>query len=143
MNNPKTLEDVKKIVLAGMKLLYDPKTAQMRSMIIKSTGASAEKLASNVVGIMKIMWEKSKGTLPPEAIGPATTILIYELASFLKEAGKPMDQAEVEDAVPLAMEMIKELFTQLHAKGGAAPQPDQPQPQPQAAPQGLLAAQGA
>lgn len=133
MQNPKTLEDTKKVVMAGMKLLYSPQARQFLDSIIKSKGSLPEGIASNVSGLFRIIWEKSGGKIPPEAIPPAIMILVYELASFLRDAGKEIDPDEVEDAAAMAIQMTKEILKQV-MKNGAAPK--QPAQQPaQAAPQ--------
>lgn len=113
MKNPQTMQDVEKIVLAGMKLMYAPQTRQMMNSVVNSEGPLPEGLSSNIIGLVQILWEKSNGTLPPEAIGPATMILVYEMASFIRDAGKEVDPEEVDIAAQMAMQMLKELFQQI------------------------------
>lgn len=148
MNDAKVMPNVEKIVLAGMKLFYSKETANLRDALLSSKGDVIERIASNVTGLMQLLWDKSQGKLPPDAIVPATVMLEYEIASFMKEAGVQVSTDDMSQAVPLSLQMIKELFTQILSKRGNAPteaaaQPAKPQAQPpQQPPQGLLA-QGA
>jgi len=129
----KTLQDTQKIVVAGMKLMYDKQTRPQLQAAMRD-GPAPEILASNIIGIIKVLWEKSGKKLPPASIGPATMILVYELASFVRESGKEIDPSDVEDAAYLAMEMLKELFAKIGPKCNPQAQQPQAQPQPEQAP---------
>jgi len=149
MQNPQTMQDVEKIVMGGMKIMYNEKMRQMMNNIVNNDGPLPEGLSANVVSIINILWEKSNGTLPPGAIGPATMILVYEMAAFIRDAGKEVDPDDVREGAEMAMEMLRELFAEVGpgAKPAQPPQQGaQPQPQPQQPPaqpqpqQGLIGA---
>jgi hypothetical protein len=145
--NSKLMQDVEKIVLAGMQMMYDEKTSGMRKALVSRSGATVERIAANAAGLIRMMWEKSGGKMPPMAIGPATMILVFEIASFMNEAGIKVSKDDIEDASHLAAQMVKEIFMKMKRSGQmrrSMPQ-GQPQGQPvqqQPQPQGLLATGG-
>ena len=147
MNAPQVMPNVEKIVLAGMKIFYAKETAGLRDALLAGKYDVIERLATNATGLMQMIWDKSQGKLPPADISPAALMLVYEIASFMKEAGVKITNKDVDQAVPLTMQMLKELFTKLLSqKQGGNPQQTIPQPQQppiqQASPQGGLLAQG-
>lgn len=146
--SPQVMPHVEKIVLAGMKLFYSKETSELRAALVAGKSDVIERLASNVTGLMQMLWDKSKGALPPADISPAALMLVYEIASFLKEAKVKITQDDIDQAVPITMQMLKELFVKLLSQKQGSGQPQQPAAQEQApvAPQppgGLLAQGGA
>ena len=125
------IEAVKSIVTAGMKIMY---SAQGRKMLISGVQGNktvAQKLALEVVGLMRIMYDKSKGTMPPSAIPAATTFLIYEVADFMKQAGVKVVIDDIKNGIIAAMKLLTMAFSK-EISGGKA----KPQGAPPVAPQG-------
>jgi len=134
--NPKQMEAAQKIVMAGMKILYAPQTRQLLNKAIENmTSQDPQRLAVNVVGIIKMIYDKSGGKMPPGAIPMATVLLMYELATFASEAtGEKIPAEVIQKAVPIAMELLKKTFAkQIESakQGGQQPAPAAPPP-PQA-----------
>jgi hypothetical protein len=131
----KLMKDVEKIVLAGLKIFYDDASAEMRKTIVSKNGPAVELLASNVVGLIYAMWGKSGSKLPPKAIIPAATILLFEMAAFMTDAGREVPEDDVKEAIPLLIDMIRDMFKKVMANKGsgqpAAPEQQDPQQQQQ------------
>lgn len=140
----KVLRNTEKIVLAGMRLLYAEETAQLRNALLHVD--SPERLAANVVGLMKMLWNKSGQKIPTDTVGPAATMLLYEISGFIEESGEKFKEGFVDEAAKLLLGMLKETFTQLIQQKHAGAQPQQGQPQmaqqEQQPQQGGLLAQG-
>lgn len=150
---PQDREAMLKVVTAGMKIMYDEKVFPMFSEGLKQDKPMAEKLASQTAGLIKILNDKSKGTLPKQVMLPAGMMLLLEIADFMEQAG--MGEASEQD-IAEAMKKMSLILMKLYGKGaqqdpsqvqqqdpaqaGAPQQPPQ-QPTPQAQPQrGLIGA---
>ena len=156
IDQQKQMANAEKMVMAGMKMLYAKETRQMLMSSINADEPVEQTLAHNIAGIMLMLWEKSQGKLPPESIGPAAAMLVYELASFFKQSGKEVSSEQVKEAITLLIPMLVKMFK---GKGQQESMPQQGQqtaqmPQqapagqptmqpPQAPQQGGLIAQGA
>jgi len=128
----KTIANSTKVVQAGMKVLYAPETRQILNQALNADMPNAEALALNVVGVIKILFDKSQGKLPPDVIPVATMMLVYELATFMRDAGREIKPEEVKQAIPIAMDMLKKVFAkQIEAAKGGQQQAPQAPPQPQ------------
>lgn len=130
----KNLEAFKKVVLAGMKLMYDPKTFKLFANGIQRQDVPLpELLAQETAGLIKMLMDKSQNKIPPHIIMPAATMLLMEIAKFMKDAGiASPGKEDIQKGTMLMMELIKGVF----------PVGEQQAPAP-AQPQGGLIAQGA
>jgi hypothetical protein len=130
------IEAVERIVTAGSKILYAPESRKMLISGLKGDKPVSQKLAMEVVGLIKIMYDKSKKTMPPSAIPAATAMLIYEVADFMKQAGLPVTMDDIKQAMVASMKLLTMAF-QKEMNAAKAKRPSQPpqQPAPQPAPQ--------
>jgi hypothetical protein len=140
MQNPKQLANVKKTVMAGMKLMYSETGRQYLINGMKKKEPMPQKLATEVLGVISLLFDRSGQTMPPDAIPGAVAILIYEVAAFMQEAGLKVSKDDVQQGLQIAMKnLIPMLREQRKSKplppGDGQPQQGQPQPQP-AQPQG-------
>ena len=127
------MEAVQRIVLAGMKIMYDKSTFQMFSQAMAGKEPVPVKLAKEAAGLMKILFDKSNGSMPKRHIVPAATMLLFEMADFMKQAGiADPSEEEVQGAVKLMIPILAELYGK---KNSQQQQPAMPQQQP---PQGLI-----
>jgi hypothetical protein len=82
-----------RVVLAGRKLMYSDQMSDQIGQLMKGPGALGDKLGQGVLGLMAIITDQSKGTLPPQIIIPAGAELVAEAADLLHKAGvKVTDQ---------------------------------------------------
>lgn len=136
---------VQKIVLAGMKVMYDPQTFQVLLDGIASNVPLPQKLALEVAGVLKIVDGKSPNGLPPAAVAPAAVLLLYDLAQFMQESksGNPSPD-DLQQALPLLRQALAQAIGQKGkaAQGANADQPaQQPSAPQQQAPTGLIGRQ--
>lgn len=133
---PEDSEAAKKVVLGCLKIMFDKSTHQYLVQGMQGTAPMPQKLATNVVGVMKMFAGRANGEIPRQVLIPAASMLVMELAKFAGEAGlgKPTG-ADVKAALQLVVKLVKEAFP----AGGQAPQQPAAAPQEQpAAPQGLI-----
>lgn len=129
----KTMQHAEKAVMAAMKIMYAPQTRQTLEQAVQATAAQNPKaLALNAVGIIKMLFDRSQGKLPPNIIPMVTMLLLYEIASFTGQTtGKKIPPEVVKQAVPIAMQMLKQVFAQQIARAqGAKQTPQAPQTPP-------------
>ncbi len=141
---PATAEDlqskVERVVVAGLKLMYDPK---MRKMLVDGTTAKTplpQKLAMETAGIMKLLKDKAPNGIPPEVVSPAAVMIMFEFALFMKQAGMGTPSPQEMQA---AMKILQQLLITVFAPRGAppaasAPAAPVPAPAPAAPAQGGL-----
>jgi hypothetical protein len=131
--NPQDQLDTKKLVLACMKVMYDEKTFKFLKQGLLADGPVADKLANEVVGLLKLVAERAPNGVPRQLLLPAAAFLVSQVANFIEKAGI----ADVKDEdIATAMSKLPKLL----AAAMPAGQPAQPQP---AAQQPMLAQGGA
>ncbi len=148
---PELQEAYDKIVLAGMKLMFDQRSHKLMLDALDGKGSMSDKLSRGIDGLMGLLRMKSNNTLPPQVIIPSSIALLIEAAEFLNEAGKPVSEKEVGEAITKTIQSIlvkfgasPEAIGQLF-EGGFDSQSamqqargEQPQEMPQAEPQGVI-----
>ena len=122
---------LERVVRAGMTLMYDKNVfAQMFPQIeqaVKSGAPLAPLLASQALGLIKILNEKAQN-MPKNVMAPAATALLIEFGDFLVKSGVAEPTAEdMQKAVQILIPQVVKMF------GG---QPGQPPQQAQQPPQG-------
>lgn len=83
------LDDLDQLVSAGHKLIFGKDTHYQILDGFKATEGEqlAMELAQGAVGLTGIIMQESGGTVPPQLIGSAATILMARVAEFLNESG--------------------------------------------------------
>lgn len=83
------LDDLDQLVSAGHKLIFGKDTHYQILDGFKATEGEqlAMELAQGAIGLTGIIMQESGGTVPPQLIGSAATILMARVAEFLNESG--------------------------------------------------------
>ena len=122
---------VKQIVNAGMKLLFDKEThnALFDSIRPEDEVPLADELGSGATNLMLMMHQKSKGSMPPEAIIPAGAILLAKACEFIDQSGMaPIDDQTYSDAMELFTVAIQDkLNPNFRQENGLEPRQEQAQ----------------
>lgn len=84
---PDMREAYDKVVVAGMKFMFDEKTHQYAIEALQGDGDPAEKLGKGVAQLMGILAERSQGAFPEHLIIPAGIELVMHAAEFAQESG--------------------------------------------------------
>ena len=139
-------ENLNKIVLAGTRLMYDPKTFEIFEAGITKDGAIDDVLATQAAGLIKMLDDRAQGKLPRAAIAPAAVMLLIEMARFMTQAGLADPQ---EAGIKSAIEKLMKIILRLYPPGKQGPQTETPmqgqvmpqqEPQQQPAPAGIMGA---
>ena len=131
----KDMADFEKVVLAGMRLMYNEKTfAIFQRGLTRTDRPVPQRLAAESAGLVKMLYDKSNGTMPKQIIAPAAAMLLMEMGKFMTEAGiEQVTSEQVKEGTALLMNSLKAMF-------GGQGKAEQPAPQQAAAqaPGGLI-----
>lgn len=75
-----------KLVLAGQKIMYDPKTHHLMVQALQSDNDPAHAVGMGVTQLMTMMWVQSKGSIPVPALIPAAILLTCEALDFCEQS---------------------------------------------------------
>lgn len=103
--------DAQRIIIAATKLIHDPKVAAQLVEMMKAAGDPATALAQATTTLMKLMAEKSRGTMPPEAAMQALPQVISLVAELAHTAG-------IFDATPDVAKQAGQMILQDIQKSG-------------------------
>ena len=132
--NPQDQAAVQKVVLAGKKLMFDPKTFATFKQGMTKNMPMPDKLATEAAGLMKLLQDKAQGAIPRQVLLPAAAMLLIEIAKFMQDAklGAPMPQ-DLKAALTKLVPLLLKVFP------NKAQQPQAPAaPMPSAQPPGLI-----
>lgn len=138
--NPNDQLAIRRVVMAGMKVMYDPKTWPTFQQGMQKDAPMPQKLAGEASGLVKLLQDKAQGSIPRQVLLPASTMLMLEIAKFMSDAGiaKPTPE-DIKAAGQLLLQMIPKAFP----KGGPAAPATPASAPPAAPPSGIIqSAQG-
>lgn len=132
----KDMADFEKVVLAGMRLMYNEKTFEIfKNGLTRTDRPVPQRLAAESAGLIKMLYDKSNATIPKQIIAPAAAMLLMEMGKFMTEAGiEQVTSDQVREATALLMNALKAMF----AGQGKAEQPAQNAAPQVPAPGGLM-----
>lgn len=131
--NTENADALQRVVLAGTRLMYDPKIFPTFEQGMQGDGPLPQKLAVQAVGLLKILMDKSNGTMPKNVLIPAAVALMLEMGDFLVKAkvARPTED-DMKQAVQLVIQMVMKVFggpaPGAQPPTGPAPAPAQPAP---------------
>jgi len=142
-----------KIVLSGMRIMFDKASHQMAMAELNKPGPLPERLSNGIIALVYMLWKQSNQSIPPQLLVPATLVLTLRAFQFMQLSQDPEATKEVlGEAVALAVQGVMDRAGATQdkvpglLKGGQGAQPGAAPP-PAGAPQpqgGMLdAAQGA
>lgn len=123
----------KRVVLAGMKLMYDEKTFPTFKAGMMKNMPMPDKLATEAAGLVKTLNDKANGSIPRQVLIPAASMLMLEIAKFMKDAkiAEPTPE-DIKAAYAKLVPLMAKAFPDTKARMGA--QPATPASAPPAAP---------
>jgi len=117
MKLPPEMQDAyQRVVVAGGKFLFDPKTHQVAlDSFTKGKGPIGDRLGKGIAGLMVLLFKQSNNSIPPQVIVPAAIDLLAQAAQFLQESG--VEEVSAKDVGDAMVALIQTLTT---AFGGDA-----------------------
>ena len=140
---PQMQKAYERIVQAGLKLMFDPRTREQTMQMMMSEGDPAQKIAQGVGSVMVALFEQSNGTMPQELIIPAAVELVAHVVEVAQQAGASITPEQYGAAVEQTIAFIGQKFG-VNLDGQQPEQPPEQAMQPTQQPAGLVGmAQGA
>lgn len=136
---PQDMDAFERVVLAGMKLMYDQRTFEIfKRGMTREDRPVPQRLATETAGLMKMLFDKSSGKMPKQIIAPAAAMLLMEMGKFMTEAGvAKVTSEDVKQGTALLMNALKTMFADGAQQAPAPAAPPAPgglmAPQPQGA----------
>jgi len=103
-----------KIVLAGKKVMFSEQSHKMFLEQLDGPGTIAQKLGQGVAGLMALLWQESRQSLPPQLLIPGGMVLVAVAADFLRKGGMEVADEDVAGG-------IEAMVTALLQAGGVDP----------------------
>lgn len=100
-----------KVVLSGMRIMFDKGSHQMALAELNKPGPLAQRLTNGMVALMYLLWTQSNKTIPPQLMVPATLILTLRAFQFLQLSKDPEATKQVMgDAVHGSVQGVMDRF---------------------------------
>lgn len=113
--DPKQAAQLDRMVLAGKKVMFSEQSHKMFLEQLDAPGTVAQKLGQGVAGLMGLLWQESRQSLPPQLLIPAGMVLVAVAADFLRQGGMDVTDEDVAGG-------IEALVTALLQAGGVDPE---------------------
>jgi len=137
-SKPEDVQSLKKIVAAGMKVMFSKETHQYMTEMLDKEGEISGKLGYGIGELMGVLFQESKGRIPGQLIMPAAAILLVNACEFIERTGEEMNMDIFSEALQILTAGLKQNLEALGSKQGQPGQQGQPpgqQGMPQGAPQ--------
>lgn len=114
---------VQRVVTAATMALNQQDIEQQLLKLVKSSQDPIQGLAQALLFLMKALYEKSNGTMPKTAIGPAAMQVLGEIAKMCKAAGvlQNVTPQILKQAMAAALQMLQSQAPAQPAAPAAAP----------------------
>lgn len=108
---PELQEAYDRVVLAGMKVMFDKATHSKVMKAIEGEGPLSKRLGVGIAGLMATLFKQSNNTIPPQVLIPAGTNLLMQAADFLKRTGtEPVSNQDIGEAMQVMINTILDMF---------------------------------
>ena len=108
---PQQAQQMQRIVLAGKMVLFSKESHHLMLKELDGPGTISQKIGQGVAGLMGLLWQESKNSLPPNLLIPAGMVLVVVVADFLRQTGQQITDQDIGSAIEAMTTAI------LHASG--------------------------
>jgi len=126
--NPQQKAQLERIVLAGQKVMFSRQSHKLMLDQLNGPGPIDVKLGQGIAGLIGLLMQESKNSLPPNLLIPAGMVLLAHAARFLAESGQPVSDQDIANAMNVMVTAVLNAFgldaDKVAARaGGAKPAP--------------------
>lgn len=112
---PEFADAYKRVVIAGMKVMFDQSTHKMMLDALQGEGSLGQKMGNGIAGLVLLLFQKSNKTIPPQILIPAGVELLMQAVYFVRKAKLAMpNNGDVGEATQV-------MVTTLLSKFGVTP----------------------
>lgn len=130
--DPKDRESLDRIVIAGQKVMFSKETHKYMLDMLNAQGDMADKLGIGIVELLGLLFQQSKGGIPPHLAIPAGSILLVKACEYVEKTGGEINSDIFADANQMMVTGIKKYAQEMEAEQGQQPQSPQNAAQEQA-----------
>jgi hypothetical protein len=109
--SPQQTQQLQRIVIAGMKVMFSPQTRGLLQKALAGDGPIAQKIGLGVAGLLGILMQESQNSIPRQLLVPAGMLLVVHAVEFLDKSGAGAGDQDVSQAIQVMTQAI------LHAHG--------------------------
>jgi hypothetical protein len=103
---PKMRNQFQRIVVAGMKVMFDPSTQKLRQQAMQGNGPLPQKLGLSIAGVMGLLLQESRNSLPPQLIIPCGIVLLAHARDYLLKGRQELSDADFGTAVGVFIDAV-------------------------------------
>lgn len=108
---PELQKAYERVVIAGMKVMFDKESHVMMLKSLKGPGSLGERLGKGITGLMLILFQESNKTMPPQVLIPAATTLLMQAADFIKKAKlEPITNKDIGEGMNIMVTTLLDKF---------------------------------
>lgn len=107
---PSMQQPFQKIVLAGLKVMFDQSTHQLAMKAIDGPGPIEQRVGQGVARLCVMLFTESQGAIPPQLLIPTGIVLVSHAADFLQKSGQPMTPQQVGNANEILVNTLMQAF---------------------------------
>ena len=104
-----------RVILSAMKILYDKATSDGVVQMLTKTGDPMSALVQTSMFVLRILFDQSKGKIPPDVLLAASVPVVVLLAELGTAAGVDMKAVE-EKAKQVVMQQLQQKLAQQQAQ---------------------------
>lgn len=112
---PEMRDGFESIVEAGKQIMYGSETRDIVQQFLGADAPVEEKLGAGVANLVIMIDNQANGNVPKELLIPAGTVLLFDAADVLREAGETISAAQIGSA-------YEHMFYGIFAGYGASPE---------------------
>lgn len=135
--DPQKHGSLDRIFTAGMKIMFGKDSHHLLLDSMQGDQPIKDKLAIGITKLMVMMFQQSNGSMPPDLIIPAASMLMAKVVEYLERTGEPVSDDDYSAAMGAMFKLLMKQFgaTDEHfaeadaTHGGLPQQPQQPAPQ--------------
>lgn len=99
-----------KIIKAGLKVMFDPKTQDQTIEFMRGEGDMGQKVGEGVAAVMVLLFKESNETMPPQLVIPAGIELVVHAADVARNGGMDMTDNDIAEAMGVMVETVMKQF---------------------------------
>jgi hypothetical protein len=129
---PAKQQALERIVVAGMKVMFDKQTHKMMLTELDAPGDMVTKLAEATTKLMILLFKHSNGSMPGDLLIPAGGVLMAKACEFLNQTGETVTEDQFRQALTAMSKLVMKAASSPGDQAAPPASPASPAPAPAA-----------
>lgn len=109
-----------RVVLAGLKVMFDPQTHQLMLKELAGPAPLPQKLGLGITGLIALLFQQAQRGIPPQLLIPAGLVLLAHAVQFVQQSGERVSAQEFGQASQIFIDRLLTEFKVDPARVAAA-----------------------